>query len=190
MGDVDKAAPGPVNGADLLKRIKPTLPTEHVEVCLRPDLFNEHQLAQEALQEAKAKSLTTAKLSDKQKPLVEAAQKVKDIEAQIREASVWFRFRAIPVAEFRALCDNHPPRANNDVDLFAGFHRDKVLDELVFKSMYEPEFDDESWDEMQRALSTGEYDQLREAANRVNRGVVEAPKSVLASQILGNPDVD
>jgi hypothetical protein len=187
MGDVDKAAPGPVNGADLLKRIKPTLPTEHVEVILRPDLINDFQVAQEELQEEKAKGYTK-KLNDKRPELRELAQKVEDLKQQIKDSSVWFRFRAIPVAEFRALCDNHPPRPNNDVDLYAGFHRDKVLDELVFKSMYEPEFDDESWDEMQRALSTGEYDQLREAANRVNRGVVEAPKSELASQILANLD--
>lgn len=174
----------PLSGAEILARIKPQLPEEHVELCLRPDLENAFQVAEEKLYEAQAKPRAKAKLNEKPLHLKELAEDVARIENEMRDASVWFRFKAISADRFHALKDNHPPRPDDVGDTYAGYNRDAVLTELTRMSLYEPEFDDASWAELMRVISPGQLDALRDAANRVNRGVVEAPKSERASQIL------
>jgi hypothetical protein len=51
--------------------------------------------------------------------------------------------------------------------------------------LIDPVFDDESWTELTKIINIGEWRELRDVVNSVNRGVVDAPKSALASQILG-----
>lgn len=185
----------PVSGADLLKRIRPTLAEESHQVCLRPDLIEAWEEANGQLQELVAKAARTeagqqgARLSQKPNTAqVKAAKAVQDIEAELDASSPWFRFRALPKDVFRALCDDHPPRRDNQVDQMTGYNRDMVLDEMVRASLIDPVFDDESWAELTATLASGEWDELRKVSNHVNRGVVEPPKSVLASRILARPN--
>ena len=173
----------PVNGAELLARIRPTLPEEATEICLRPDLMDEYREAESALTEALA-NRSNARLADKPVDKSVAAQRVKDLEEQIQAASVTFRFRAIPKDEFRALCDDHPPRKGNELDTYMGYNRDAVLDAAVRACMIDPVFDDASWAEFVAVVNGGEWEELRRVVNSVNRGVHDAPKSVLASRIL------
>lgn len=174
----------PISGADLLKRIQPKLPEESTEICLRPDLLEAWDVATDELQDAVAKGMTGARVGSKPKAQKEAAEKVQAIEAEIAAASATFRFRALPKDEWRALCDDHPPRKGNEVDQFTGYDRDAVLDAAVRASLVDPVFDDESWAEFAQVVNAGEWEELRKTANSVNRGVVDPPKSALASQIL------
>ena len=173
----------PVNGADLLRRIKPTLAEESTEICLRPDLVDAWQEAQEEL-EAIVASGTKGRLGAKPEGQQEAAQRVTDLEAEIQASSAVFRFRALPKDRFRELCDDHPPRKGNDLDTYMGYNRDAVLDEAVRLCMVDPVFDDASWAEFVAVVNGGEWEELRRVVNSVNKGVHDAPKSVLASRIL------
>ena len=176
--------PNPISGAELLKRIQPKLAEESTVICLRPDLIEQWDEANEALQEAVAKGMTGARVGTKPPAHTEAAEMVQAIEEEIEKSSATFRFRALPKDEWRALCDDHPPRKGNEVDQWTGYDRDAVLDEAVRRSLIDPVFDDESWAELGTVISSGEWEELRKVANSVNRGVVESPKSALALQIL------
>lgn len=180
----------PMSGADLLKRIRPVLAEESVEICLRPDLIEAWEAANEELQALTAQGLKGARVGSKPTKQIEKAKQVQALEAEIEAASATFRFRALPKAEWRALCDDHPPRQGNDVDQWTGYNRDAVLDQAVRESLIDPEFDDVSWANLMLAINGGEWDELRKTANKVNKGVTENPKSVLASMILTKPGKD
>lgn len=174
----------PVSGADLLARIRPRLNEGEIEICLRPDLIDEWQEANETLQELVAAGMKPGRIASKPTEQIEAAKRVQDLEQQIQAASAVFRFRALPKDEWRALCDDHPPRKGNEVDHWTGYNRDAVLDAAVRASLYDPVFDDESWANLVAVTSGGEWEELRKEANSVNRGVNDNPKSELASSIL------
>lgn len=191
----------PRNGAELLKSIKPQLPEVTVKICLRPDLANEYdqavaemnRLEDEGDRLAKksagskggrlASSKTTEQLDNEQAQR-EAAQKVRDLEQKMAKYEVEFVFRAMPKDQWRDLVDSNPPREGNQIDLFSGYNRDAVLDGLVRPSLIDPEFDDDSWQELSGLLNAGQWNRMRQAAGEANDGVVEVPKSKTASDIL------
>jgi hypothetical protein len=71
--------------------------------------------------------------------------------------------------------------------MMVGYNRDAVGDALVRASMVEPTFDDESWPALVEVVSIGEWNRLRQVAEKVNGSVVtESPKSPLASRILSS----
>lgn len=178
----------PVSGAELLKRIRPVLPEESVEICLRPDLIEEWETENEKLQALAAQGMKGARVGTKPKAQIDQAKKVQALEAGIEETSAVFRFRALPKAQWRALCDDHPPRQGNEIDQWTGYNRDAVLDQAVRESLIDPVFDEAAWAEFSGVLNGGEWDELRKATNKVNKGVVESPKSALASLILSKPN--
>jgi hypothetical protein len=179
----------PISGAELLKKIQPRLQEEATEICLRPDLVEQWEEAQEALQAAVADGLKPSRLASKPTGQKKAAEKVKALEAEIEAASAVFRFRALPKDRWQALCDEHPPRPGDQMDAVLGFNRVAVIDDAVRLSLIDPVFDDESWAQFVDVIGGGEWEELRRAANQVNRGVVEAGKSELASRVL-NPRAD
>jgi hypothetical protein len=174
-------------GAEILARIKPKLDEDWTEVNLRPDLQAELEEIESELDEVGNKPAGPGRLgdggvSDEAVALSERAQAIVD---QMAESAVIFRFRALPRDEFRALCDNHPPRKDDLADLSVGYDRVAVGDALVEASLYEPVFDSEAWRSLLGVISIGEWNELRRRAEKVNGSVVtESPKSLLASTIL------
>lgn len=176
--------PNPVSGADLLARIQPKLREDSTFICLRPDLIEQWEQANERLQESTASQFGSQRLTTKSAGDVELAEQVQDLERQIEEASAEFRFRALPKERWRALCDNHPPRKHDEMDRLVGYHRIEVLDAAVRKCLIDPVFDDASWATFLDTISEGEFSELRRLVNSINTGAVDNPKSVLASRIL------
>jgi len=178
----------PQSGADILARIKPQLREETTELCLRPDLLDAHAEAAGELAVARAEEAAGARLSSgvsaKTRKL---AERVKEIEAEIQDTVIVFRLRAMPQDKYRILCDNHPPRKGNEMDGFVGYNRDAVLDASVRVCLYDPEFDDVSWQAFLAVCNPSEWNELRSVVNSVNRSVADAPKSELASLVLAKP---
>lgn len=176
----------PQSGADLLARIKPRAKEVTTELCMRPDLIEAHESAQEELAQSRMDDAGSGRLaggaaSAKTKKL---AERVQQIEAEIAENAIVFKMRAMPQDKWRSLCDNHPPRKNNDMDYMRGYNADAVIDAGVRVCLYDPVFDDASWAEFMAVVNPSEWQELRTCFNLANQAVVDAPKSELASQIL------
>jgi hypothetical protein len=176
----------PQSGADVLARIQPRLREDATQICLRPDLLDEWEEANEALMESQqqdvsANRLATGGVSKRTKTL---AEKVQAIEAQIEEASMRVRFRAMPKDDWTVLCEQHPPRPGNDMDAILGYNPDAVLDAAVRACMIDPVFDDKSWADFVKVCNPGEWKELKETAGGVNRAVTSTPKSVWAERAL------
>lgn len=190
----------PLNGAELLARIKPQMREESTQICLRPDLLDEFEKADAELVRSRAADTAGNRLTDgTSKKTRELAEKVVALQGQIDDTAITFRFKAMSKDRWRALCDTHPPRAKDQIDAYAGYNRDAVLDaavrlcliDPVFETCAKPDCDHEdcgSWESLVAKLNPSEWNELAQTVNSVNQGVVDAPKSVLASQILGRRD--
>lgn len=173
----------PINGDELLARVKPQLKEHRTQICLRPDLVDEWERLDKELREAK--ETTTGRLSAGNSAAVEKlAQQVVDVEAQIEEASAWFTFRALPQSQYRAVLADHPPREDNQMDAIAGHDRDAVADVLIRKCLVDPTFTEAGWRTFMETCAASEWVELREAAFEANGGSVTPPKSALASEVL------
>lgn len=183
-----------IDGDALLARLKPTLRVVRQQVCMRPDLMDVWETAEEKLSEAQTVlDLPGRRLSDggvkkAAGDVKELAQKVKDAEAAAEDASVWFEFQALPVDRYQALLAEHPPRPDDQLDMFAGHNRDAVVDELVRRCLVNPVFSDAGWAEYKSTCRASVWGALRDAANDANGGPVTAPKSLMASQVLSRSD--
>lgn len=202
----------PRNGAELLKSVQPKLARDTANICLRPDLLNEYnqavieldrlrdegeRLAKEA-GGSKGGRLASAKTPDQvenEQAQRKQAEKVRGIEDRMAKFEVPFEFEAMDKDKWRDLCDSNPPREGNQIDLYTGYNRDVVLDEAVRPSLMDPEFDDcddngcehadcYTWQYLVRLLNFGQWNRMRDTAERVNNGVAEVPKSKTASDIL------
>lgn len=203
-----------VSGADLLARIKPKLREESTQLIMDNELLDQWTKLQEELAESRDKDMSGNRLSDGQSAKTKKlAKKVAELEEEIAAGSPTFVFRAVSKDKWRALCDSNPPRKNDIVDAHVGYNRDAVLDQAVRMCMISPVFDDcakmlndedceavdpesgevvkhfdcGSWQQFEAVCNPNEWQELVDTVNSVNRGVVDAPKSALASRILGKP---
>ena len=195
------AAPPKVEtGAEILGRIRPQRRVEQTSVCLRADLISEFEAQDLKLGELKADAMGN---SNRKAPggepdsaeIRKQARVVRALEDQIVDSQVEFTFQSLNKDEWTALTANHPPRPDNHVDQLVGYHRERVLDGLVRACMIAPTFDDcaadgcehegcGSWQQLVKVVNPAEWRELKDTANLANSGVVDPPKSLLASQIL------
>lgn len=194
----------PPTGAAVLARVKPKRRVERTQVCLRADLIAEFQTEDAELLRLKSEAAgNTNRMNpgaDPDSPSIRTqAQKVRKLEDQIVDSQVDFAFESRNKDEWAALTADHPPRKDNQVDQMVGYDRDGVLDALVRACLIEPAFEDcddrecshddcGSWQQLVSVISPGEWRELRDTANLANTGVVDPPKSVLASRILTRRD--
>jgi hypothetical protein len=190
------ATQAPQSGAALLAKIRPRFREESTQICLRPDLLDEWEEATTELNASQVSDATNGRLASGVSATTrELAKKVQGLEDQIEASAMTFRFRAMSKDEWQALCANHAPRPGNELDLFAGYNRDAVTDASVRECLYDPVFEDcskvgcehedcGSWQQLVKSCNPSEWAELRSTVQSVNRSVVDAPKSVLASQIL------
>lgn len=179
----------PQSAADLFARIKPTMREEATTLCLRPDLLDAHEEATTALAEQRVSDSGSGQRlgQGNSKASKDLAKRVQEIEAEIDATQVRFVLRAMSKDKWRSLCDSCPPRKGNDMDAYAGYDRDAVLDAAVRLCIVDPVFDEVSWHQFLDVCNPSEWAELRGTVTSVNRAVVDAPKSVLASQILARP---
>lgn len=206
---VDKATDKPQaaeTGSDILKRIQPQRRTERTTICLNSQLIREFQEAEAKLVEMMGASsgnsnrlntgasVESAEESD-DTTLRAQARKIRAIEQKIVDSQVEFVFMARNKGEFTALCADHPPRPNNQLDQIIGYHRDQVIDAMVRASLVSPVFEDcrdrecdhtgcGTWQQLESVVNPSEWGELRDTANDANSEVNDAPKSALASRIL------
>lgn len=181
----------PVNGDDLIAEIQPTLREVSTQICLRPDLLDEHKELDEKLRGSQLKAgasnrLNPPKGEDREEGETpeDLARQVQELEERIVAASAWFRFRALPKDKYRTLCDQHPPREDNRLDFMVGYDQDAVADALVRKCLFDPVFTEKGWESFVETCAPSEWTELRSAADAANGGETAPPKSATAELIL------
>ncbi|MFC8037823.1 hypothetical protein ACFUOZ_00520 [Paenarthrobacter sp. NPDC057355] len=165
-------------------------PETRVSFCLDGDLKAAHEAAEAAFNEARNKSLADARLNS---PVKDLAQKVADIEEEMKSSSVTFLIRGLPRGEWSELVAAHAPREGNALDKSYGYNVEALMVEALPKSVISVEsatgevldFDPATeWEALADDMTNSQYEDFVLAAMRVNAGRNDVPFSLSAFRMI------
>lgn len=168
------------------------LPERTVPICLRGDLVAEFEEAErelDRLRRGREDSL------DAGSEIGVLADQIEALREQMRSETYTFRLRALPRRDFRALVAAHPPREEvdedgnkkiNQDDLLTGANLTTLLDDLIRRSVVDPDMSSDDWDVLGEKLTDQQFDSLSNVAWGLNRAEVDIPFSLAASRISRN----
>lgn len=168
---------------DILKGTK--LPEDSVEICLRGDLTRRHEDLGRDLEEAQETERKGSSLADGGGAR-KVAQEIQAVEAEMRQHTHPFGFRALPSREYRELVAQHPRREDDDLDGLYGVNMNTFPAVLISACAIDPPMTVEQVEELLAVLTEGQMMDLFICAANLNRGKVDVPKSVAASAILAS----
>jgi hypothetical protein len=179
-----------VSGRGTLKSFKAMLADaklpEHVEpTCLRGDLAAEHEALNAELERLEQEAVDSLAGNGG----AELADQIRALEEQMRESTYPIRLRALPRPAFRAFLADFPPRldaegkVSNDLDQVYGFNTEAGFEELVRRSIVDPELDDAEFADFMTKLTDSQFSALVIGSWRVNKGDVDVPFSRAASRL-------
>jgi hypothetical protein len=164
-------------------------PERTVPVCFRHDLMATLQALEKKLTEVSDEGMEKTQS-------VAIATQIEQVREAMKEATYDFRLRGLPVREYRALKAKYPPRQGEDGKILSQDDEyDANVDEwagpLIRACLVDPIIaTDAEWEEVERALTDGQFDVLAGVAVAVNRGGVGVPLSPGASKILKDSEND
>jgi hypothetical protein len=165
-------------------------PETRVQFCLDGDLKAAHEAAEAEFNEARNKSLADARLNS---PVKELAQRVSDIEAEMKGASVTFLIRGLPRGAWSDLVAAHAPREGNTLDKSYGYNVEALMVEALPLSIISVEnaagevlpFDPaKEWDDLADDMTNSQYEDFVLAVMRVNAGRNDVPFSLSAFRMI------
>ena len=165
-------------------------PETRVSFCLDGDLKAAHEAADAEYAAARSRSVVDSRLNDPAKVL---AQKVLDLEDQMKEASVTFLIRGLPRGAWSDLVAAHAPRTENATDKTYGFNVESLMIEALPKSIVQVEssagevlpFDpSKEWDALADDMTNSQYEDFVLAVLRVNAGRNDVPFSLSAFRMI------
>lgn len=169
-------------------------PETRVPFCLDGDLKAEHEAAEAEFTAARNRSLADGRLND---PAKDLAQRVADIEEQMRASSVEFVVRGLKRADWNGLVAEHAPREGNALDKSYGFNVEALMIAAIPKCIAgvenhagEPqEFDPATeWGALADEMTESQYEDFVLAVLRVNKGRNEVPFSLSAFRMIQPSD--
>jgi hypothetical protein len=169
--------------ASLLDKAK--LPERVVKICMRADLTEAHEAAEEELKRAQDNPSNSLAGDG----AAEIAERIQAIEAEMTASIYPFRLRALPAPRFRAFRAEYPMRIDDDgqvnkQDLVFTFDFDAGFEPLLRLSIVDPELDDDQWAKLMGTLTEKQFDDLAGAAWYLNRGEIDVPFSSAASRLM------
>lgn len=168
--------------ADVLKKAKPA--QRSVEICVDGSVSAEHEelVAElEGLAVANPGAIDPRLSGPRDPAAVALAERVTALEAEMAEATVTFRFRALAAKPWSDLLAKHPDPKRERL-----FNPDTFVPAAIAACCIDPEgFDDaEQVAALFDALSAGQQTDLFEAAWEVNQSGPKGQTSLLASALL------
>jgi hypothetical protein len=158
--------------------------TDELRVCLDPDLVSEYKsavLARDEAQEAARDSLAGG-------TAVELEAEIERLLQMMQAATITLVVKALPRAEFRAICDRHPQRKDADGKLthptrdYLGVDFDGFADEIIRASLISPVLDPETLAILlEERLTDGQYVELAVKAWNLNKETIDVPFSPAGS---------
>lgn len=155
------------------------LPERSVEICLRGDLVAdindlERELAEVLQREATDKRMTGPKRSKELADAIEAKR------AEMSEAMLPLRLRALKVATWRELVRKYPPAKGDDTGL--GVDIPAFMGEAIPASVVSPDdMDEDDWETFNENVPPSEVTRLMNLVWELNTQGVDIPKSRLVS---------
>lgn len=160
------------------------LPEDTVDVCLRGDLLAEfHALEKQLEQEQESNRDSLASSAG------DLLDQMNAIQAQMRDATYPVRLRALKGPAFRQLLADHPPRRldNGEIDPVErgyDFNVATFFEPLLRACLIDPEITTAGdWAAFVDALTSYQFDELCVRCIILNRGKVDIPFSLAASQM-------
>lgn len=169
------------NFDDILASAK--LPEESVPICLRGDLQRRHEDLERDLEEAQEADKQGSSLADGGQAR-KVAEEIQRVEAEMREHTHPFAFRALPSREYRDLVEQHPMRENHQLDALYGVNMLTFPAAVIARCCIDPVMTVDQVERLLEVLTDGQQMDLFIGAGRVNRERIDVPKSVAASAIL------
>src|SRR5690606_34095530 len=113
---------------------------------------------------------------------------IREIEGQMKEATIELTLRALPRRDWLRVLRDHPPRKGHEADKGLGSNAETFFEALIPRSIVSPELNADEVSRLMDALSTAQYDALLETAWIINRRDVSVPFSRVASLTAGTTD--
>ena len=159
------------------------LPEDEVPLCLRGDLVRRYEALERDLQDAQTGDEATSIVAGAQ--AVQIAEEMEALRAEMLEHTHPFAFRALPKAAYRDLLADHRPRDGDNEDQLMGANLATFPAALIAACAIDPPMTEGQVAELYEVLSDGQAMRLFSCVLGLNRGDVDVPKSVLASEVLG-----
>lgn len=159
-----------------------------VELCLRGDLQADFEDLERQLKELRSGDQRDERLTSGAEGRA-LAEQIETLRADMADAMVEFRIRALPRAKWSKLLKDHP-----DADPKKQFNVDTFVPALLRMSVVDPELTEGQWvkligdDTTDAVLSASQYDLLSDTAWTLNRQDAKVPFSQLASALLRNSE--
>jgi hypothetical protein len=160
---------------DVLGKIK--VPVRAVQICLRGDLQAEHDELTARLEVLRRESRTSLGDGAEQRDL---AQRIHDLEDEMRAAEVTFKFRGLGKNTIKRLQERFPAAEGSNMvwDVEGGAHA------LLAASAVEPTMTEDQATELLEQVSQGHADRMVGAAWLASTGSTQIPFSARASELI------
>lgn len=162
------------------------LPEATVPTCLRGDLAAEHEQLNAELEQLEAEAVDSLAGNGG----AELAERIRELEQEMRDSTYPIKLRALSRPDFRAFLAKFPPRldaegkaSEHPLDGAYGIDTDAGFEYLVRVSIVDPELDDADFTELLSKLTDSQFESLVVAAWRLNKGDVDVPFSRAASRL-------
>lgn len=156
-----------------------------VEVCLDGTLLGEWEATDAEYKRARAEQAANRdkRMNDPQaKRVEELLQKAHDLSEKARKASVTFRLRALPRAEWDAIVTAHPAKDEKESLPFdmkavtdAALSTEGAIVSVTRANGRKESFSHEDWADFARDLSSSQHDDFQAAVVSLNAGTNEVP---------------
>lgn len=149
-----------------------------VDICLRGDL----QAEWDALNDTRTQLKRSGPDSLGDGRVAEIENQMDAIADQMRESTIQLRFRALPRKDWFGLLEKHPPREGNSQDRALGLNQDSFFDDLIPRSLVDPELDKDTLSELLDLISGADYQNITLAVFSINQHEVSVPFSLSGSR--------
>jgi hypothetical protein len=161
---------------DVLGKAK--VPVRSVQICLDADLQGEHDELTARLDVLRQESVNTMGQTSEGK---EVADRIREIEAEMRESEVTFKFRGLTKAGLRKVQDRFPPPEPNPRGLIWDVEEGAYA--LIAASAVEPAMTEDQAKQLLDMISQGHADRMVGAAWLASTGSTQVPFSARASEL-------
>lgn len=150
-------------------------PQKTVSLCLRGDLVAEIESLDEQIEKAEAERADSMGRTTELKRLRKRRDELV-AEAEAEDSKYPFVITGLSDPEWQELISAHPARDDNDADGVFGYNTSTFFDALV-RAALGSSVTEAQWIKLRDTLSSGQMEELRDAALKVSRRRVDIPKS-------------